>query len=103
MSVPSMPRATPPEEPPRAEPEGIRVLIVAAYASARAGLHALLADAEECVILGAVSGSAELERLLPEARPDVVLVDENEADAPSVLALIAGSEAGMVLMSDDRA
>jgi DNA-binding NarL/FixJ family response regulator len=81
----------------------IRVLIVAAYASARAGLHALLAEAEDCTVIGQVSGSAELERVLPEARPDVVLVDENEADGPALLEIIAGSEAGLVLLGEDRA
>ncbi len=78
----------------------IRVLIVAAYASVRAGLHALLADAKECKVIGAVSGSAELERLLPEARPDVVLLDESESDAARVLEALIGSEAGLVVLGE---
>src|SRR5690242_20377533 len=49
---------------PREERAVIRVLIVAAYASVRAGLHALLADAEDLAMAGAVSGSEELERIL---------------------------------------
>ena len=61
----------------------IRVLIVAAYASVRAGLEALLADAEDCAIVGAVSGSDELERILLDAPPDVVLFDDNESDRRS--------------------
>jgi DNA-binding NarL/FixJ family response regulator len=79
-----------------------RVLIVAAYASVRAGLHALLAGADDCEVVGAVSGSAELERLLPDARPDVVLFDENESDAGRVLEALAGGEAGLVLLGDHR-
>jgi S1-C subfamily serine protease/DNA-binding NarL/FixJ family response regulator len=78
----------------------IRVLIVAAYASVRAGLQALLAEAEECAVVGAVSGSAELERLLPDARPDVVLLDDNEGDGARVLDLILASETGLVVLGD---
>ena len=80
----------------------IRVLIVAAYASVRAGLHALLADAGDCEVIGAVSGSAELERLLPDARPDVVLLDDNDGDATRVLALLSGGEAGLVVLGEER-
>jgi NarL family two-component system response regulator YdfI len=78
----------------------IGVLIVAAYASARAGLDALLAEGEDCQVIGAVSGSAELERVLPEARPDVVLLDENESDTPRVLSLLAGGESGLVMLGE---
>jgi DNA-binding NarL/FixJ family response regulator len=78
----------------------IRVLIVAAYATVRAGLHALLADGEDCQVVGAVSGSAEMERVLPEARPDVALLDENESDTPRVLSLLAGGESGLVMLGD---
>jgi two-component system, NarL family, response regulator YdfI len=80
----------------------IRVLIVAAYASVRAGLHALLAEAEDLVIVGAISGSDELERLLSEGPPDVVLFDDNEADGAQVLEAISGSEAGLVTLGDQR-
>src|SRR5688572_18580342 len=80
----------------------IRVLIVAAYASVRAGLHALLADAADCEVLGAVSGSAELERLLPDSRPDVVLLDENDSDGARVLELLSGGEVGLVVLGEER-
>jgi DNA-binding NarL/FixJ family response regulator len=80
----------------------IRVLIVAAYASVRAGLHALLADAGDCAVIGEVSGSAELERLLPEARPDVVLFDANESDGARVLEVLSEGEAGLVMLGDRR-
>jgi len=80
----------------------IRILIVAAYASARAGLHALLADAEDCAVIGEVNGSAELEGVLPEARPDVVLYDMNEVDAVRVLEVMADGEAGLVVLGESR-
>ena len=82
----------------------IRVLIVAPYASARAELHALMAEAEGCAVIGAVSGSAELEALLADARPDVVLLGNEETDGPlsgdraRVVALLGGGEVGLVLL-----
>jgi two-component system, NarL family, response regulator YdfI len=87
---------------PEGERTVLRVLIVAAYASVRAGLHALLADTEDCEVIGEISGSAELERLLPVAAPDVVLFDANEGDAERVREVVAGSEAGLVVLSDSR-
>jgi DNA-binding NarL/FixJ family response regulator len=80
----------------------IRVLILAAYASVRAGLHALLADAEDLAVVGAVSGSDELERLLSHDPPDVVLFDDNEGDGARVLDLMSRSEAGLVMLGDHR-
>ena len=80
----------------------IRILIVAAYAAVRAGLHALLADAEGCTVIGAVSGSAELEGVLPEARPDVVLLDDNDGDGPRVVELLSGSGVALVVLGEDR-
>jgi DNA-binding NarL/FixJ family response regulator len=80
----------------------IRILIVAAYAAVRAGLHALLADAEDCAIIGEVSGSAELERILAETRPDVVLYDMNEGDAAQVLEVVAGGESGLVALGESH-
>ena len=53
----------------------IRVLIVAAYASVRAGLHALLADATDCEVVGEAAGTDELDALLPAALLDVVVLD----------------------------
>ena len=42
----------------------IRLLIVAAYASVRAGLHSLLADAADITIIGEVLSGDDLERLM---------------------------------------
>src|SRR5438046_914720 len=80
----------------------IRVLIVAAYASVRAGLHTLLADEAECAVVGAVSGSDELERLLLDCPPDVVLFDDNEGDGERVLEVLSGSGTGLVMLGDQR-
>lgn len=80
----------------------IRILIVAAYASVRAGLHVLLAEAEDIAIVGEASGSAELERLLPEARPDVVLADDNAADSARLRDVLADRGIGLVVLGDSR-
>lgn len=77
----------------------IRVLIVAAYASVRAGLHALLAEAEGCLVVGEARGSGELERLRPEARPDVVLCDDLEGEGLRVASLLSGGGVGLVLLA----
>src|SRR5438132_12446655 len=85
---------------PAEEPRRIRLLIVSAYASVRAGLHALLADAADIVIVGEALGSEELERLLPEVRPDVILFDVNDADAARLPDVLAGGDAGLVVLGD---
>lgn len=81
-----------------------RVLIVAPYASVRAGLQALLADRADGPLpeepIGAISGSAELERLLPDARPDVVLLDDTAGEGAQVVELLAGGETGLVLLAE---
>jgi DNA-binding NarL/FixJ family response regulator len=81
----------------------IRVLIVAPYASVRAGLHALLADDAACAVIGTIGGSAELQQLLPETRPDVVLLDDNESDGARVAELLAGGDIGLVVLGDHPA
>ena len=74
----------------------IRVLIVAPYASVRAGLHALLDGADGLLVVGEAGGAADLERVLPQARPDVVLLDESSpadsARVREVLAAIGGAD-----------
>jgi DNA-binding NarL/FixJ family response regulator len=96
----------------------IRVLIVAAFTSVRAGLNALLAGAApDCAVVGEVGGSRDLERVLPETRPDVVLFDTGAGgggptdgdELCRVLALLAspgGGEAaatGLVVLGENRA
>ena len=80
----------------------LRILIVASWASVRAGLNALLADAADCEILGEVSGSGELERLLPEFLPDVVLCDVVGEDAMRVVETLSGGDTALVLLGEDR-
>lgn len=80
----------------------IRILLVASYASVRAGLHVLLADAEHCVIVGQASGSGELERLLPGLRPDVVLLDSRPGEVGHVVELLTGGTCGLVLLGDGQ-
>ncbi len=80
----------------------IRVLIVAAYASVRAGLDSLLAGAADIEVVGGASGSAEAERLLPDARPDVVLADDLPDDRARLLALLADGGVAPVLLGAAR-
>ena len=80
----------------------IRLLIVSAYASVRAGLRALLDSSEDIDIIAEASGSAELEQLLPESRPEVVLVDDLPDDRKRLLGLLAASETALVLLGESR-
>ena len=80
----------------------IRVLIVAAYASVRAGLDSLLAGAGDIEVVAKASGSADAERLLPDARPDVVLADDLPDDRARLLALVADGDAALVLLGEAR-
>lgn len=80
----------------------IRVLIVAAYASVRAGLHGLLAEASDIEVIAEASGSAEAERLLPEVRPDVVLADDLVDDRARLLVVLRDGDAALVLLSAAR-
>jgi len=64
-----------------------RVLIVAGYASVRAGLHALLAGADGVRVLGEAGApnSDALARLLRDIRPDVILLDAADAGTLGIL------------------
>lgn len=83
------------------------ICIIAGYASVRAGLHALLADAPGLAVLGAVEGVGDsLARLLPGMAPAGVLLDTSgEGDGDSVgelLALLAETEnpPAVIILSD---
>jgi len=80
----------------------IQVLIVSPYASIRAALQSTLDGQEDLLLWGEASGSAELERLLPEASPQVVLADDWPGDRDNLLRLLANREAGLVLLGDTR-
>lgn len=82
----------------------IRVLIVAPYASLRAGLEALLAEETECRVVGAAAGSEELENLLPDLRPDALLVDGEQTaeDLANMLTLAAAADVGIALLGENE-
>ena len=84
------------------------VVIVAAYPSVRAGLHALLrSDDNTLLVLEEAESGADLARLLAVIRPDVVLLDttgDESAGVGRVLSAIAGarraSEVGLLVLGD---
>ena len=80
-----------------------RVLIVAPYASLRAGLEALLAEETECRVVGAAAGSEELETLLPELRPDALLVDGEQTteEFGNILMLAVAAEVDLVVLGEN--
>jgi NarL family two-component system response regulator YdfI len=75
---------------------------VAAYASVRAGLHALLAGVDDFAVVGEVGNSVELERVLPDVQPDVVIYDLSDADRERIIEVVSGSEAGLVVLGEER-
>jgi DNA-binding NarL/FixJ family response regulator len=62
----------------------VRVLVVAEDPLVRAGLAALLSEQPECVVIGQVSGDAELAAELDFYRPDVVVWDLGWDPAPAL-------------------
>lgn len=80
----------------------IRILLVAAYAAVRAGLHVLLADEEEFEVVEEVGGSDELAMLVRSLAPDVVVYDVQEGDLCAILAAMEGSTAGLVALTENR-
>jgi NarL family two-component system response regulator YdfI len=82
-----------------------RVLIVAAYPIARAGLAALLSAFPDLAVAGQAAGGDELTSLVDETRPEVVLLDLTTGDdealerlerllaaRPGLAALVLGAE-----------
>ncbi|MBV9848729.1 MAG: response regulator transcription factor [Armatimonadetes bacterium] len=78
----------------------IRVLLIAPYASVRAGLHSLLADAADCTVVGQASGSGDLARLLPDLRPDVVLLDASPGEVGPVVEALRGLDIGLAVLDE---
>lgn len=68
------------DPPPRDSHAPIRVLIVAAYPIARAGLAALLGDVADLQIVGQAAGNADLSGLVVATTPDLLLLDEAAGD-----------------------
>ena len=63
--------------------ETARILIVAGFASLRAGLHALLSGAEGICVLGetGAAGGAAFVSLVQDVRPDVIVLDAPDENA----------------------
>jgi DNA-binding NarL/FixJ family response regulator len=80
----------------------IQVLIVTPYASVRAGLRSLLAEAEDCAIVGEARDVEELQRLLPAVAPDVVLFDDSAGALEPVLALLQNGDSVRVTLCEDE-
>ncbi|KAG8526098.1 uncharacterized protein KY384_000091 [Bacidia gigantensis] len=62
----------------------------------------MLVDADDCEIVGEANGSAEMERLLIESAPEVVLCDTSPADALRVIEALSGEGAALVLLGEDH-
>lgn len=79
-----------------------RILIVAPYASLRAGLDALLADDPDCAVVGAASGSEELEHLLHDTPADILLLDmgESDNDVPRLLSLASEQDMAVIMLGE---
>src|SRR5205823_2315814 len=80
------------EQPPEgrdsiSDHRAIAIVIVARYASVRAGLAAILRDAEGIRVIGEVGGAADLADLLEEQAPDVVAVDIEEPELTRALGI----------------
>jgi DNA-binding NarL/FixJ family response regulator len=81
--------------------ETIHVLVVAAYASVRAGLAVLLAEEGGFAVVAEVNGSRELEHILSNTEPDVVLVDSAPGDRSAILELLAQATLPAVVLTDE--
>jgi DNA-binding NarL/FixJ family response regulator len=76
----------------------IHVYLVAAYASVRAGLAALLSEAGDIRVIGQASGIADWE--CPLAETDVVLLDLRLEDAAQAVETLRETAARWVLLGD---
>lgn len=79
-----------------------RVLIIATYASIRAGLHALLNDAPDLVVAGEVTGSGDYVGAQEEVNAEVVLADVTETEAVRLLTLMDGENVALVLLGESE-
>jgi len=80
----------------------LRILIVAAYASVRTGLHTLLADAPEVEIVGAVGGSADAQAILSQTSVSVVVAEDVPDDRAALLDALTSTETSLVLLGEAR-
>ncbi|MGV3613988.1 MAG: response regulator transcription factor [Fimbriimonas sp.] len=77
----------------------VRTVVVARYATVRAGLRTMLTDAVGVTVIGEAAGSVDL---LPLAalRPDAVVVELDAADAPAVLDAAVAQGLAVVALGD---
>ena len=82
----------------------IRVMIVAPYASLRAGLESLLAEEEDIAVVGAAGGSEELDALLQNIAADVILMDmeEGEGERARLVTLAEARNLSLVMLGEQR-
>jgi DNA-binding NarL/FixJ family response regulator len=78
----------------------VRIVVVARYATVRAGLRALLTDAVGVTVVGEAMSSADL-TLLDALQPDAVVVDLEAADASAVLDAAATLGLAVVALGDE--
>ncbi|HEX5322515.1 MAG TPA: response regulator transcription factor [Capsulimonadaceae bacterium] len=78
----------------------IRIIIVAAYATARADLQNLLEGQPEIAVVGTASGASELARHLAEGPVDAVLLEESDGDLTDVLGVLAPAHTPLVVLGD---
>jgi DNA-binding NarL/FixJ family response regulator len=76
------------------------IIIVAAYATARAELQSLLEDQAGIAVVGSASGASELARHLAEGPVDAVLLEESEGDLADVLGVLSPTHTPLVALGD---
>ena len=79
----------------------IHILIVAPYASVRAGLRVLLQPFEDIAVAGEARDAESLTYLLQSITADAVLYDASAASLEPVLALLAESRLPIVALCED--
>lgn len=80
----------------------MRVMVVAAFASARAGLSAIIADQPDMDALEPASGSEELERLTINPPPQALLYDYDTEDSERVLQFAAQNCIAVVVLGESQ-
>src|SRR5262249_24316524 len=78
----------------------IRILVVAHYASVRAGLHALLDGQSGIAVIGEARGPEEMDTALPSSGIDVLVYDLTEEYGGRVLAAAAGRVPAIVVLGE---
>lgn len=74
----------------------IHVLIVAPYASVRAGLRSLVTEGADCDVVGEARDVASLQHLLPALAPGVIVYDESAGPIGEILASAQEAECAVV-------